>query len=138
MKRLAILLMVAALAGSAQARSVVPLIDPPRVTLVPGADGKSPDAAQLRAAIVRGGALHQWTVQSEEPGKLTLRFVKESKHEVVVAVSYDPTGFEIHYVSSIDMKYRMQGGTAEIHPYYNKWVQTLAEDIQRAAQSPTH
>jgi len=110
--------------GLAQARSAEPLIEPSRVVLVSGQD-RSLD--QLKQAIVRGGARHNWTLAKEEPGKLTLKYNKQNKHEVVVEVSYDLEGFQIRYVSSVNMKH--DSATGEIHPFYNKWVANLSQAI---------
>ena len=110
--------------GLAQARSAEPLIEPSRVVLVSGPD-RSLD--QIKQAIVRGGARHNWTVAKDESGQLTLKYNKQNKHEVVVDVSYDLSGFQIRYVSSVNMKHDSAKG--EIHPFYNKWVANLSQAI---------
>lgn len=110
--------------GLAQARSTEALIEPSRVVLVSGPD-RSLD--QLKQAIVRGGARHNWTVAKDESGKLTLKYNKQNKHEVVVDVSYDLSGFQIRFVSSVNMKH--DSATGEIHPFYNKWVANLSQAI---------
>ncbi len=110
--------------GLAQARSTEPLIEPSRVLLVSSQD-RSLD--QIKQAIVRGGARHNWTLAKDEPGKLTLKYNKQNKHEVVVDVSYDQQGFQIRYVSSLNMKH--DSATGEIHPFYNRWVSNLSQAI---------
>ena len=76
---------------------------------------------------MRGGARHNWTVAKDESGQLTLKYNKQNKHEVVVDVSYDLSGFQIRYVSSVNMKH--DSATGEIHPFYNKWVANLSQAI---------
>ena len=112
----------------------MPLVDPERV-IVLTAEGKPLGADAMRAAIVRGGARRQWSVREDRPGEMTLVFSKQNKHEVVVRVSYDGDGFQIRYLSSFNMKYELDGGQAEIHPFYNKWVANLSQDISKEARS---
>ena len=132
-KKLILMMALSLCMGAAQARGTVPLADPPHSLLL-GADGKALDTAQVRAAIVNGAAKANWRVREDQPGKMTLMFSKNSgKHEVVVDVTYDSTGFDIHYQSSVGMKYVQSGSGAEIHPYYNTWVQKLSRDIEAAA-----
>lgn len=127
MKSFVTALALVSVLGLAQARSTVALIEPSRVVLVATAEPLTLDG--IRSAIVRGGARHGWTVQNDAPGKMTLKYNKQNKHEVVVDVSYDTTGFQIRYVSSSNMKYEDVGGQALIHPFYNTWVANLSRAI---------
>ncbi len=131
MKKLIASLVLASLVGVAQARGTVALLEPERVTVVTGATTLDPE--QLKQAIVRGGAKYDWTVAGEEPGKLRLRYNKQNKHEVEVAVSYDATGFQIRYVNSVNMKYESKNGVPFIHPGYNTWVTNLNRAISSEA-----
>ncbi|MBB3295051.1 proteasome lid subunit RPN8/RPN11 [Mitsuaria sp. BK045] len=127
MKKMVVGLILASLVGVSQARSAVPLVEPDRVVLVAGQSALTPD--QVKQAIVRGSAKLGWTVASDEPGKLRLKYNKQNKHEVVVDVSYDNAGFQVRYVNSVNMKYEQVNGVAHIHPFYNTWVSNLSRAI---------
>lgn len=133
MKKMVVGLALAILFGAAQARSAVVLVEPERVVLVSGQPTLTPE--MVRHAIVRGGARHAWTVANDLPGVLRLKYIKQDKHEVVVDVSYDTTGFQIRYVSSANMKYESTNGVPMIHPFYNKWVSNLSLAISAEASS---
>ena len=127
MKKMVVGLILASLVGVSQARSAVPLVEPDRVVLVAGQSALTPD--QVKQAILRGSAKLGWTVASDEPGKLRLKYNKQNKHEVVVDVSYDNAGFQVRYVNSVNMKYEQVNGVAHIHPFYNTWVSNLSRAI---------
>ncbi|TXD78753.1 hypothetical protein FUT87_21190 [Mitsuaria sp. TWR114] len=131
MKKMVVGLILASLVGVSQARSAVPLVEPDRVVLVAGQSALTPD--QVKQAIVRGSAKLGWTVASDEPGKLRLKYNKQNKHEVVVDVSYDNAGFQVRYVNSVNMKYEQVNGVAHIHPFYNTWVSNLSRAISSEA-----
>lgn len=133
MKKIALSLALAALVGVAQARSTVALVEPERVALVSTQAALTQDL--VKQAIVKGGARHGWTVASEQPGKIQLKYNKQNKHEVVVDVSYDTTGFLIRYVGSTNMKYETVNGVPVIHPFYNTWVANLSRAISVEAGS---
>ncbi|MFG6446726.1 hypothetical protein ACG0Z6_00565 [Roseateles sp. BYS180W] len=126
-------LMLASVLGAAQARGTVLLIEPPRVQLL-NAEGKAPSVEAMRIAIVRAASQRQWTPREDKPGEITLVFNKQNKHEVVVRISYDAGSYQISYVSSTNMKYELENGQAQIHPFYNKWVANLSSDITAQVQ----
>lgn len=127
MKKILWTLALAASMGLAQARNAVMLVEPDRVALASGAVALTPDL--VKQAIVRGGSRHGWTVAEDQPGKLRLKFNKENRHEVVVDVSYDETGYLIRYVDSVNMKYEKKDAVTVIHPFYNQWVANLSRAI---------
>ena len=137
MRKLLTLLLMTFCMLSAHARSTEALIEPARVAL-PSAEGHALDTVGVRAAIVNAAKGRRWIVTAEQAGQLTLSFTKEGKHEVVVSVSYDDAGYQIKYVSSVGMKYHQGAAGAEIHPYYNKWVNNLSSDILKAVQDARH
>jgi hypothetical protein len=104
-------------------------LEPPQRVLFVGPAGKTPAADTLRGAIAGAGAVRGWQLIEEAPGRLTLRNVIRGKHTVVVAVVYDPQGFQIEYVSSENLNYRERRGQAYIHPKYHQWIANLAQDI---------
>ncbi|SEL71435.1 hypothetical protein SAMN05216359_114111 [Roseateles sp. YR242] len=117
--------------GAAQARTPVALVEPERVVVAASAGTLTPE--QVKQAIVRGGARFEWTVVREEAGNIQLKYNKQNKHEVVVAITYDSTGYQIRYVSSVNMKYETINGTPMIHPFYNTWVGNLSRAIASEA-----
>jgi hypothetical protein len=134
MKKIVMGLMLASLLGSAQAvRSV--LLEPERVAVVSNSVTLTPEL--VKQAIVRGGAKYEWTVVSDEPGKLQLKHNKQNKHEAVVEVSYDATGYQIRYASSVNLKYDNKDGVATIHPAYNIWVGNLSRAITAEVGAPS-
>lgn len=104
-------------------------MDVPAYERVESTNGIPPSAARVKAAIIHAGKARGWTMVDSEPGRVTLRYAPRT-HEVVVAVRYDDNGFKIEYVASVEMNYRMKGGTPEIHGNYNRWIRNLAQDIQ--------
>jgi hypothetical protein len=104
-------------------------LEPPQRVLFVGPAGKTPAPDTLRGAIADAGAVRGWQLIEEAPGRMTLRNVIRGKHTVVVAVVYDPQGFQIEYVSSENLNYRERRGQAYIHPKYHQWIANLAQDI---------
>ncbi len=104
-------------------------LEPPQRVLFVGPAGKTPAPDTLRGAIAGAGAARGWQLIEEAPGRMTLRNVIRGKHTVVVAVVYDPQGFQIEYVSSENLNYKERRGQAYIHPKYHQWIANLAQDI---------
>ena len=125
------LILSLALVASAHARSAVPLIEPARVQLA--AAGANENADAVKNAIVAGGAERGWVLISSDPGKLRLKYNKQGKHEVVVDVTYDATGYQLKYVSSMNMKYENDADGPMIHPFYNKWINNLMFSIGKVS-----
>ncbi len=123
MKRIALTLALSLAMVAAQAREA-PLVETGRVVLTT-ATGQ--DA--VRAAIISGGASHGWVVTQEEPGKLTLKYNNQGKHEVVLDVLFDAKGYEIKYVDSKGLNYAKTAEGTTIHPTYNRWVANLVKAI---------
>jgi hypothetical protein len=124
------LLLVAVIAlswhsGAAVARTA-DLYDAPKVLSV---SATPLEAAQTRDRIVAGGQALGWVVTREEPGLVELSFDKQGKHQVTVAVRYDPSGYKIDYVRSFNLNYEELGGVRKIHPNYNRWVLNLIKRI---------
>ena len=94
--------------------------------------GKPLTADAVRQAILAGGTIHGWKQVGDQPGVLSLE-ADSGPHQVVVDVSYDATGWQITYKSSLDMNYEHTDKKTSIHPKYNKWIEDLNADIRRAA-----
>ena len=133
MKKIAAGLALAALLGVTHARTV-PLVDPERVALVSTSAALTPEL--VKQAIVRGGARFEWIVVNEQPGKIQLKYNKNNKHEVTVEVSYDSTGFQIRYISSINLDYSDKKGAPVIHSVYPRWLANLTRAISDEVATP--
>ena len=55
-----------------------------------------------------------------------LATLDKGEHRVVVEIRHDATQFDVTYRSSVAMHY---DGKSRIHQNYNRWVNTLVEDI---------
>lgn len=111
--------------GTAIARTA-DMYDAPKVLSV---SATPLDARQTRDRIVAGGQALGWAVTREEPGLVELSYDKQGKHQVTIAVRYDPTGYKIDYVGSFNLNYEEQVGGRKIHPNYNRWILNLIKRI---------
>ncbi|GGY05297.1 hypothetical protein [Paludibacterium paludis] len=102
-----------------------PLDIPARVALT----APKGDIAQTRNAIVKGSAMLGWTVVADEPGKLTLKYSKNGKHEAVIDALYDAGGYQFAYVSSVNLNYEKTEQGERIHPNFNRWLVNLIKYI---------
>lgn len=109
------------------------LIDPPRVLF--DKDSRPDSLARSKAAVLNGAWKSEWVAREQGDGRVRLAFARRT-HEAVVDVTYDATGFQIKYVSSINLRYLIDGGARRIHPNYNKWVSALSSSIQSAYRLP--
>lgn len=106
----------------------VPLQDVGRTLIVSTSDA-APTLINVRAAIINGAQSSGWQIVGDDSNKLTLKYNKQGKHEVVVAAVYDTNGFELKYIDSTSMNFSEKNGTKMIHPNYNRWVQSLIKGI---------
>lgn len=111
--------------GSAMARNTE-IYEPPQVLW---ATATAPTEQQVRDRIVAAGQSLNWAVTKEEPGRLELRFDKQGKHQVVIAVQYDTTGYKIDYLNSVNLDFAESNGVRKIHPNYNRWIRNLMQKI---------
>lgn len=135
MKFPTLLLFLALALTPALATAKTDKLEPPQRVLFVGPAGKTPAPDTLRGAIAGAGAVRGWQLIEEAPGRMTLRNVIRGKHTVVVAVVYDPQGFQIEYVSSENLNYKERRGQAYIHPKYHQWIANLAQDISARVAS---
>ena len=125
MRHIALSIVLAVAAGSAMARSAE-IIEPPQVLWASSAESTQ---QQLRDRIVTAGQSLGWVATKDEPGRLELHYDKQGKHQVTVAVRYEPSGYKIDYVRSFNLNYEELGGVRKIHPNYNRWVLNLIKRI---------
>ncbi|WP_146909557.1 hypothetical protein [Arenimonas daejeonensis] len=129
MKTTTVLLSLVLALAPVMAAAKTDKLDPPQRMLFVGPAGKTPAPDSLRGAIAAAGNVRGWQLIDEVPGRMTFRNVIRGKHTVVVAVVYDPRGFQIEYVSSENLNYKERRGQAYIHPKYHQWIANLAQDI---------
>lgn len=119
--------------------------------------GKAVTAEAVKAAILRAGnaplrrAHEQWQITEVAPGKLTGRLEVRGKHLAIVDITYSASAFSVKYKDSENLHYGqgmemerdpsspiiirpLPTGRYVIHPYYNRWVKSLVENIQRETQ----
>ena len=131
MSKLIKTLLVAAaliLAQPVLARGSVPAKSPTSAAFVLPL-GQTIALAKIRDCIATAGAARGWRMVSDEPGNMTLYVNVRGKHEITVRVAYDQKGFQVFYVSSVNMDHRSRNGVDYIHPKYNMWVESLVQDI---------
>lgn len=116
-------------ATPAVARDSVPIVNYDNVA-VATSSGKAASAEQVRQAITAAAAGKGWTVAEQGDGKLQATIVVRGKHTVVVDIAYAADKYALTYKDSINMNLIERDGQKLIHPFYNKWVQTLKEAIR--------
>ncbi|NMM80844.1 hypothetical protein B2J86_07850 [Acidovorax sp. SRB_14] len=84
---------------------------------------------QIRDRIAIAGQSLGWQVIRDEPGRVDLRFDKQGKHQVTIAVNYDESGYEIEYIDSVNLNFAQEDGIRKIHPNYNRWIRNLIKKI---------
>lgn len=125
----ALLIATTLVAAPAVARDSVPIVNYDNVA-VATSSGKAPDAEQVRQAIAAAAAGKGWTVAPAGDGKLQATIVVRGKHTVVVDIAYAADKYALTYKDSTNMNFIERDGQKLIHPFYNKWVQTLKEAIR--------
>jgi hypothetical protein len=111
----------AILGGCARTAAIYNVNEAPVAT----ASGKAMSAAQVRSAIMAGGATLGWHFADAGPGQLegTLNI---RAHKAVVLVHYTPKTYSIAYKSSENLN----EASGTIHSNYNGWVQNLDNAIR--------
>lgn len=125
----AVLVFAAILSLNASARDSVPIVNYDNVAVATNS-GKAPNAEQVKQAIAAAAASKGWTVAPAGDGKLQATIVVRGKHTVVVDIAYAADKYTLTYKDSINMNLIERDGQKLIHPFYNKWVQTLKEAIR--------
>jgi hypothetical protein len=128
----------------ATARLPVPIINHVDVPVLTGS-GKAVTSEQVRDALRAAALAQKWELEGARPGAISARLFVRGKHTVVVEMPYTADKFSILYLDSINMNYvvgqpntdarnppvTLPEGVRGIHPYYNKWVQNLRQEIMR-------
>jgi hypothetical protein len=82
--------------------------------------------ADVRNAILRGGAKHGWAMQEDRPGHI-LGTLNVRSHQAQVDIDYDQQSYKIVYRNSSNLNY----DGSNIHPNYNGWIRRLNTAISR-------
>lgn len=116
--------------SAAHARSAVP-IEPQENIPVPAVVSATVTPEKVRHAFIVAGAQRGWTFTDAGEGKLKGKLEVRDKHSATVEVTYDAKKYSVRYLDSYNLKYEVLNGVAQIHPFYNKWVKALIEDVNR-------
>jgi hypothetical protein len=128
--RILFVVLFALASQQALARTPVPVINYENVPIASQA-GQPRSLAQIKQAIQSTAAARQWTVVDQGPGRLLATLHVRGKHTVVTLITYTPDRFSVVYSDSINMHYSPgPDGGGVIHPFYNRWVQGLADAIR--------
>jgi hypothetical protein len=94
------------------------------------ASGKTPQASQVRQAIISAGSALGWRIVDAGPGRLEGTLVLRT-HTAVVDIPYSAATYSIKYKRSEGL----QETDGTIHKNYNGWVQNLDRGIRSALAS---
>lgn len=129
------------------ARPAVPIVAHDNIAIIPGS-GKALSLEDVRGAMARGAAIHDWTISAVQPGELVASINVRNKHYASVLIKYTETSYSVTYRDSTNLEYQLSGtnaaparrddfnsalapNTPMIHPNYNRWVDTLIRDINQ-------
>ena len=115
----AAVVMAAALAGC----NTAPILNVEEAP-ISTASGKTPNAQDVRSAILRAGAALGWQMRDEGPNKL-VGTLNLRTHTAVVDIPYNTKTYSIQYRSSTNLNEK----DGQIHKNYNGWIQNLTRGI---------
>jgi len=117
-----------------QARGGEPIADHVDVAVKP-ASGKALTAEQVGAAIAaavdseRAEGNWPWARASQEGGGILATLRVRSKHTIRVGITWSADRYSLVYKGSDNMNYEVKKKGPIIHPFYNKWVTELMDEI---------
>ncbi|GAK23649.1 LOW QUALITY PROTEIN: hypothetical protein JCM19052_4289 [Vibrio sp. JCM 19052] len=82
---------------------------------------------QVKAAIVQSATNRGWTIEETSQGLLIAK-INVRSHFAEVEIPYSNKYYSIIYLNSVNLK----ASDGKIHRNYNRWVNNLNVDIQRA------
>lgn len=82
---------------------------------------------QVKMAIVQSATNRGWTIEEVSPGVLIAK-IHVRKHFAEVKIPYNNKYYSIIYLNSVNLK----ASDGKIHRNYNRWINNLNVDIQRA------
>jgi hypothetical protein len=101
-------------------------------------NGEQPTLAEVQSAIIRATRARGWAPQPEGEGKIVASILVRGRHYAEVDIPFDTQVFSIIYRTSRELEFNEKKQT--IHGNYNRWVATLARDINQqitALPAPT-
>jgi len=102
-----------------------PLVDPAPIP-VSAKTTQDQAAKAIKMALLHRG----WEATAEKPGEIDATLHLRD-HVAEIAINYDATSIQIHYVNSTNLKYEVQkDGTRLIHTNYLSWIQNIVLDIK--------
>ena len=122
--KVALLVLATCIGGAAQARDEA-MWEPHRVAL---SEQRALNAEDLRKVFIRAGARRNWSVVADNAGEIHLKQNRQGKHEAIVAIKYDATGYQLSYLSSYNLNAKPE--ERRIHPTYNMWLRNLSGGIE--------
>lgn len=126
---LAVVSAIVVSAFPAYARSPVPVVNFANEA-VATASGSKPTLAQVREAIIKGGATKDWALAKQAEDQFLATRVIKGKHTIVATISFTAEQYSVTYHSSDNMKFTMLNGVPYVHPNYNVWARELVEAIR--------
>lgn len=135
----------------ASARESVPVVDHIDVPVMTS-KGSSVSIEQVRDAITVAAIAQHWEIiKSPTENVLSATLKVRGKHTAVVSIPYSADKYSIKYQNSVNLGYgisdvsaadpanvygmnapskKLKQGVPLIHPFYNKWVQSLLLAVQ--------
>ena len=101
---------------------------------ISSSSGKPLSNEQVRSAIIKGGAAHNWVASAPAGNAVKLTYSRR-EFSATVQVTYNSKSYSIKYADSTNLHYASEGGKAVIHPNYNKWMNSLRQSIDVALRS---
>ena len=89
---------------------------------------KSLTQAQVRTAIFAACPMTGWTPRDISSNIVEASLTVRGRHHVVVEIEYSTSMYKINHKSTVNLDEK----DGSIHPNYNKWVNTLRQNIDRS------
>ncbi|GHD65031.1 hypothetical protein [Jeongeupia chitinilytica] len=102
------------------------LREPPKIEFTAPASAET-----VKTAIITAATKRKWQAAEVAPGQIDASITVRGRHMVKVAIDYTDRSVAIRYLDSADMGYEAAEGRTYIHGNYNKWTETLANDIRK-------
>lgn len=129
MKRFAsLLVLLCGLGMSALVMAAAELVDPAPLAVPKGISEK-----ELVRNIKKAFVGRNWTIEGEEPGKITGTLYIRS-HVARVAANYTKDQVTFTYIASDNLAYKEKKGKRYIHKNYLTWVQNVRNDLNKNLQ----
>ncbi|PJC85788.1 hypothetical protein CSW98_12065 [Vibrio sp. HA2012] len=81
---------------------------------------------EVKQAIIAAAEARKWMIKDVNKDEMTAEIYVRS-HHAVIKIPYTAKYYSLIYVNSANLKYN----SGNIHRNYNKWINTLNQDIKR-------